>query len=288
MTKVYENMNELVKEFLDRAAKKDCAGYTLPESTSRRWTHDKGSKYKYHSSGYYADQSTLHFRFDNYNDVYQEYFEAHRTVTLIENAGGRSNYPQPVTLKENEGRPNYTFKSVIDSSRTTSNSVSYTNSVTVGVKVKVGTDNLSAEGSIEVNHSETDEHGESNTTGQSGEGTTTWHWNERPEVYPEGFELWWGVNRYKLQTNPDAQLVTTYTVDASENGKFQFAVNCGYKREGHIKHTTLFVTVDPSQLGYTEKDTSGNFIFHVKVPTNYNVDYYDSFPTIDKRPLGYR
>ena len=282
---IYENMNALVAEFLDRAKNKQCGTYKLPEHTCRTWTHDKGKKYHYHNSGVYPDQSTLYFFDDNYNHVYQDYFDNNMTVKWTENAGGFSNYPQPITLDENVHQQHYTYEAVVDSSSTTSNSVSYTNSVTVGVKVKVGTDNLSAEGSIEVNHSETDEHGESNTTGQSGEGTTTWHWNESPEVYPEGFELWWGVNRYKLQTNPDAQLVTTYTVDASENGKFQFAVNCGYKREGHLKHTTLFVTVDPSQLGYTEKDTYGNFIFHVKVPTNYNVDYYDSFPTIEKRPL---
>lgn len=280
--KIYENMNTLVKEFLDKATKKDCGKYKLPESTCRQWTHDKGSKYHYHSSGVYPDQSTLYFAWDNYHDVYQDYFNANRTVTWQENAGGFSNYPQPITLDDN--LHHYTYEAVVDSSSTTSNSVSYTNSVTVGVKVKVGNDDLSAEGSTEITHSETKEHGESDTTGQSSKGIYTWHWDESPETYPEGFELWWGVNHYKLQTNPDAQLVTTYTVDATD--KFKFAINCGYKRSDKTHHTTLFVTVDPSELGYTEKDAKGNFIFHVKVPTKYRVDYRDSFPTIKKKPLG--
>ena len=280
--KVYENMNTLVKEFFDRATNKDCGQYKLPEHTCRTWTRDKGSKYHYHSSGVYADQSTLTFAWDNYKSVYQDYFWANKTVTWQENAGGSSNYPQPITLDDN--LHHYTYEAVVDSSSTTSNSVSYTNSVSVGVKVKVGSDDLSVEGSTEVTHAETKEHGESETTGQSSKGIYTWHWDESPETYPEGFELWWGVNHYKLQTNPDAQLVTTYTVDATD--KFKFAINCGYKRDGSgTHHTTLFVTLDPSELGYTEKDDKGNFIFHVKVPTKYRVDYRDSMPTIKKKAL---
>ena len=53
---IYENMNALVQEFLDRATNKDCGKYKLPESTCRQWTHDKGSKYHYHNSGVYPDQ----------------------------------------------------------------------------------------------------------------------------------------------------------------------------------------------------------------------------------------
>ena len=145
------------------------------------------------------------------------------------------------------------------------------------MKVKVGTDDLSVEGSTEITHSQTNEHSQSDTTGQSSKGIYTWHWDESPEVYPEGFELWWGVNNYQLKTNPAVELVTTYTVDAT-NG-FKFAINCGYKREGHIKHTTLFVTLKPSDLGYTSNE------FKVKVPTIYKVDYRDSFPTIIKKPI---
>ena len=99
--KIYENMNTLVKEFLDKATKKDCGKYKLPESTCRQWTHDKGSKYHYHSSGVYPDQSTLYFFDDNYSEVYQKYFDANRSVTWQENAGGFSNYPQPITLDDN-------------------------------------------------------------------------------------------------------------------------------------------------------------------------------------------
>jgi len=275
---IYENMNALVAEFLDRATNKQCGTYKLPEHTCRTWTHDKGKKYHYHNSGVYPDQSTLYFFDDNYNHVYQDYFDSNMTVTWTENAGGFSNYPQPITLDENVHQQHYTYEAVVDSSSTTSNSVSYTNSVTVGVKVKVGTDDLSVEGSTEITHSQTYEHSQSDTTGQSSKGIYTWHWDESPEVYPEGFELWWGVNNYQLKTNPAVELVTTYTVDAT-NG-FKFAINCGYKREGSgTHHTTLFVTLKPSDLGYTSNE------FKVKVPTIYKVDYRDSFPTIIKKPI---
>ena len=275
---IYENMNALVAEFLDRATNKQCGTYKLPEHTCRTWTHDKGKKYHYHNSGVYPDQSTLYFFDDNYNHVYQNYFDSNMTVTWTENAGGFSNYPQPITLDENVHQQHYTYEAVVDSSSTTSNSVSYTNSVTVGVKVKVGTDDLSVEGSTEITHSQTNEHSQSDTTGQSSKGIYTFHWDESPEVYPEGFELWWGVNNYQLKTNPAVDLVTTYTVDAT-NG-FKFAINCGYKREGSgTHHTTLFVTLKPSDLGYTSNE------FKVKVPTTYKVDYRDSFPTIIKKPI---
>jgi hypothetical protein len=279
MTKVYENMDELVKEFLDRATNKQCGTYKLPEHTCKTWTHDKGKKYHYHNSGVYPDQSTLHFAYDNYNDVYQDYFNSNRTVTWIQNAYGRSNYPQPVTLKENEGRQNYTFEAEVDHNSTTSKTVSYTNTVSVGVKVMLGNDKMPMHGEVDLGYSYSTTTSETNeeSNGQSSKGITTWHWDESPDVYPEGFELWWGVNRYKLQTNPDAQLVTTYTVDATKG--FEFAVNCGYKRDGKTHHTTLFVTLKPSDLGYTSNE------FKVKVPTKYLVDYYDAFPTINKKAL---
>ena len=281
MTKVYENMNELVTEFLNKAANKDCGKYKLPESTCRQWTYDKGSKYHYHSSGYYPDQSTLYFVFDNYNDVYQDYFAKNVSVNSIENAGGRSNYPQPVTLGENEGLPNYSFEAEVDHNSTTSTTVSYTNTVSVGVKVMLGNDTMPMHGEVDVSYSysTTTSHTNEESNGQSSKGITTWHWDESPDVYPEGFQLLWGVNRYQLRTNPDAQLVTTYTIDAT-NG-FKFAINCGYKRSDKTHHTTLFVTLTPSDLGYTSNE------FKVKVPTKYDVDYYDSFPTIQKKPLGY-
>ena len=80
---IYENMNALVKEFLDRATNKDCGKYKLPEHTCRTWTHDKGKKYHYHNSGVYPDQSTLYFFDDNYNHVYQDYFDSNEFAEKV-------------------------------------------------------------------------------------------------------------------------------------------------------------------------------------------------------------
>jgi hypothetical protein len=278
MSKIYASMDELVKEFIDKATNKQCGKYKLPESTCRNWTNNKGSKYHYHNSGVYVDQSTLNFAYDDYNDVYQDYFAKNVSVNFIENADAHSNYPSPLKLHEN-GQQDYTYEAMVDSSSTTSNSVSYTNKLTVGVKVKVGGDDLSVEGSVEVSHSKTTSQEQSNTTGQSSKGVYTWHWDESPDMYPDGFTLLWGVNHYKLQTNPNAQLETTYTVDLNKG--LRFAINCGYTRSGKTHHTTLFEDLMPADLGYS----SNKFI--VKVPTSYNVDYIDSFPTIMKKPLDY-
>lgn len=280
MSKIYQNMDDLFNEFVSKAANLQCGKYKLPESVSRTWCHDKGKKYHYHSAGANAGASTLNFSYENYDDVYQSYFANNVAVNFNENAYGRSNFPAPLNLEEN-GMQEYSYTCERDSSSTTSNSVSYTNSITAGVTVTVGGAPLSVEGSVEVGHSTTASVEESNTTGQSSQGTFTWHWDESHDMYPDGFQLLWGVNHYKLQTNPDAKLETTYTIDLNKG--FDFGITCGYKRDGnsHTKHTTLHKKLLPVDLGY------GSNQFKVIIPTKYNVDYNDAFPTIQKKPLNY-